>query len=145
MLCGSLAGDALLRVVVAGRKGWKAMIMRGNVLFAAGAIGLALALGGCAAAYGPPYGETLSYGSGYGPWDGFYNGYWGPGFAGGPFFVGPEHFHHFDHFHQHFAGRPAAPFAFHTGGAFAGHGMRHGSGGTRVGFGGPHAAVSHRG
>lgn len=116
--------------------------MRRRLLFVAGAIGLVLALGGCAATYGPPYGGTLSYGDGYGPWDGFYSGYWGPGFVGGPSFVGHGHFHHFDHLHQYFAGRPGAPF--HAGSAFAGHGMMHRSG-TRVGFGGPHAAVPHRG
>jgi hypothetical protein len=133
------------------------MIMRRRLLFAAGAIALALASGGCTGTYGPPYGETLSYGYPYGPWGGFYSGYWGPGFVGGPFFVGNGHFHdfhshfahpfghpHFAFAHAHFGGSHPAAFAFHGRGAFAGHGMMHASGGTPVGFGGPHA-VAHRG
>lgn len=56
--------------------------MTRKLLFAAGGAALALALGGCAASYGPyGGGGTLAYDSGYSP--GFFGGYGFGGYGGG--------------------------------------------------------------
>ena len=117
--------------------------MMRKLLYAAGGAALALALGGCAASYGPyADGGTLAYNSGYSP--GF-GGYWGGG--GGSYWGGPAHrawVEHPDHGGEGWhAGHPASGRAFaaapHPAPTVA-HGV---AGGTRVGSAGAHADHRH--
>lgn len=121
------------------------MMMTRKLLFAAGGAALALALGGCAASYGPYADEgTLAYDSGYSP--GFFGGYWGGGggywgpgyYAGGPahhWWGGGHADHRWEGWH---AGHPASSRAF-AGAPHAAPTFLHDvAGGARVGFAGGH-------